>query len=74
MKNRIRETLKLRNMRPEELARAIGKGRSTIYNYEAARTEPKLSLILKMAGLLNVSVGYLMGFDESGKGDQHEQN
>jgi len=67
MKNFLSQNLKYlrkeNNYSQENLADEIGVKRSSIASYETKGIEPRLSVILKMAKLFNVSVGDLIGKD-----------
>jgi transcriptional regulator with XRE-family HTH domain len=51
---------KLRDVSQEELASAIGVGRTTITNYESGKSEPNLKKIIDMSKKLDVSIEDLL--------------
>lgn len=44
----------------EELSRIIGVSRNTIKNWEDGRTEPSVSIALKLANLFQISIEQLL--------------
>lgn len=46
-------------MEPEDIAEALGKARTTIYNYEAGRTEPTYSTLVRWAEVCSVPMDWL---------------
>lgn len=74
---RLKEALRVRGMKQADLVRATGLDRGAISSYLSGKYEPKQKAIYKMAQALNVSEGWLLGFDttmerseESKKNDQ----
>lgn len=61
--DRIKYALKLRNMRPIELAEKTGIGKSSISQYLANIVRPKQDRIILMARILDVNELWLMGMD-----------
>ena len=62
---RLREALNLRGMKQVDLVRATGLDRGAISSYLSGKYEPKQKAIYKMARALDVSEGWLMGFNIS---------
>lgn len=66
--NRVKQTRIEKGMTLEELANKIGytteNARSSAQKIEAGRSDPPASKIRILAKVLDVSVGYLMGWDE----------
>lgn len=66
--NRVKRTRIEKGMTLEELANKIGytteNARSSAQKIEAGRSDPPASKIRILAKVLDVSVGYLMGWDE----------
>ena len=58
---RLRNTLELLDIKQAELARRTGITEATISNYINAKKIPQLSVVEKIADVLNVSVDYLLG-------------
>lgn len=56
MKNGIRELRKLKGMRQEDLAKALGVARQTINAIENNKYNPTLELAMKLAKFLNTTV------------------
>lgn len=74
---RLKEALSIRGMKQADLVRATGLDRGAISSYLSGKYEPKQKAIYKMSQALNVSEGWLMGFNttmersaESKKNDQ----
>lgn len=61
--NRIREALKIRNMKQVELVEKTGIKKSSINNWLAQRWQPKQNAIMLMARALEVSELWLAGYD-----------
>ena len=60
---RLREALTLRGKTQADLMRDTGLDRGSISSYLSGRYEPKQKAIFKMAQALNVSEGWLMGYN-----------
>lgn len=60
---RIKEALKLRDMRQTDLAKATNIDKGSISSYISGRYEPKNEAIHKMASALSVSEMWLWGYD-----------
>ena len=60
MKNIIKDLRKQNNMTQEELAKACGVSRQTIYKWEADICLPNLNKIEKLFKVLNVSIDKLL--------------
>lgn len=60
---RIREALKLRNMKQSKLSVITGIGKSSISTYLSGAYEPKSKNITKIAEALNVNETWLLGND-----------
>ena len=63
--DRIKEGLALRKMTQAELSARTGIGKSSISTYIIGGYEPKTSYIYKIAEALDVSEGWLLGYDDS---------
>lgn len=63
--NRIREIRKARGLTMKELGAAIGLAESTISQYETGKRQPDNETLLSLAEQLGVTVGYLLGAEES---------
>lgn len=62
---RIKELRKQQGLSAEEVARAIGVSRATIYRYETKDIENMPITVLEpLARVLNCSPGYLMGWED----------
>lgn len=61
--NRMKEAMKMRKMKQQDLANSTGISKSMISEYCNNRYEPKQTNILKIAKALDVSPTWLMGFD-----------
>lgn len=63
--DRLRELRKENNMTLDEIGRAIGVGRATIYKYEhGIITNIPLDKINKLSAMFGVSKPYLMGWSD----------
>lgn len=62
---RIREIREERELSQKELAAKMQVSPTNIYNYETGRTEPSIEVLLKLSQILNVSVDYLIGREDS---------
>lgn len=60
---RLKEAMRIRNMKQADLARATGLGKGGISNYVTGRYEPKSDVIGKLAQALNCSEMWLWGYD-----------
>lgn len=63
MKNRIEEIRKLRNIRQEELARALGVSRQTISSLETGRYNPSIFLAHNIARFFGMTIEEVFLFD-----------
>lgn len=63
---RIKETRIRRRLSQKELAEKINKSKSAVCGYEANAQIPPLEVLVSIASVLNVSLDYLVGFDEAG--------
>ena len=64
MKNRIEEIRKLRNIRQEELAKALGVSRQTISSLETGRYNPSIFLAHNIAKFFDMTIEEVFLFDE----------
>lgn len=62
---RIRHLRKLYRMTQDDLAEKLEVKRHTICDWESGRTEPNLKYLKKVAEALNITVDYLVGFDNT---------
>ena len=63
---RIKERRKALNISADDLAKAIGKDRATIYRYENSDIKKLPTTVLEpFAAALNVSPAWLMGYDDT---------
>lgn len=74
---RLKELREKKNMYQKEFAEALGVDQTTVSSWERDRTEPNMGMVYKMAEILDVTVGELMGEKPStpdmvaiSKGDQ----
>lgn len=63
--DRIKEGLALRKITQAELSARTGIGKSSISTYIKGDYEPKTAYIYKIAEALNVSEGWLLGYEDS---------
>lgn len=60
---RLKEAMRIRDMRQADLARVTGLGKGGISNYVTGRYEPKSDIISKLAKALSCSEMWLWGYD-----------
>ena len=60
---RLKEAMRIRNMKQADLARSTGLAKGGISNYVTGRYEPKSDIISKLAKALNCSEMWLWGYD-----------
>ena len=63
LKNRLKEALSLRNMKPIELSEKTGIPKSAISQYMSGYAKPKSDRIYLMAKALRVTEAWLIGYD-----------
>lgn len=61
MRNRIRDLREDRDLKQDELARAVGIDQRTISNYETGKTKPDSEALIKLADFFGVSIDFLVG-------------
>ena len=61
--DRLKEIMRIRDMKQADLARATGLAKGGISNYITGRYEPKSDVISKLAKALNCSEMWLWGYD-----------
>ena len=61
--DRLKEIMRIREMKQADLARATGLAKGGISNYITGRYEPKSDVISKLAKALNCSEMWLWGYD-----------
>lgn len=64
MHYRIEEARKARGWTQQQLAEAAHTTQPAIQRYESGEREPKVSAIVAMSAALNVTISYLLGFDD----------
>ncbi|PNY21715.1 HTH-type transcriptional regulator ImmR [Streptococcus parauberis] len=65
---RLRELRQLNNITQIEMANKLGLNRVTYTNYEREKSEPSISTLKKIATIFNVSIDYLIAFEDDTKG------
>lgn len=65
MKNRIEEIRRMRGIRQEEFAKAIGVSRQTISSLETGRYNPSIFLAYKIARYFSMTIEEVFLFEES---------
>ena len=63
--SRIVEAREAKGLQSASVARLIGVKGSTLANWENGRSEPRPNRLVMLAGLLDVSVSWLIGGEES---------
>lgn len=61
--DRINEGLRIRGLKPVDLVKSTGIGKSSISSYLSGKYEPKQQNLYRIAKALNVSEAWLMGHD-----------
>ena len=61
--DRLKEIMRIRQLKQADLARATGLAKGGISNYITGRYEPKSDVISKLAKALNCSEMWLWGYD-----------
>ena len=65
MKNRIEEIRRMRGIRQEEFAKAMGVSRQTISSLETGRYNPSIFLAYKIARYFSKTIEEVFLFEES---------
>lgn len=60
---RIKEARQERGLSQEELAQIINSTKSAISRYESGKRQPRLDQLQRIANALNVTVGFLQGYE-----------
>ena len=61
LNQRIKELRAAHSMNQVELARELSISKQTVSNWENDNIQPSIEMLLKIAGLFNVSTDYLLG-------------
>lgn len=64
MKNKIEQIRKMRGIRQEEFAKAMGVSRQTISSLETGRYNPSIFLAYKIAKFFDMTIEEVFLFDE----------
>ena len=64
MKNRLEDLRKDRNIKQEELAKAMGVSRQTIGSLENGRYNPSIVLAFKLADFFNLTIEEIFIYEE----------
>lgn len=62
LRNRLKELRKQRGLSQANVAALLKIDRSTYSYYELGRTQPNLSILLRLASYYNVTIDYLLDF------------
>lgn len=65
MKNRIEEIRRMRGIRQEEFAKAMGVSRQTISSLETGRYNPSIFLAYRIARYFSMTIEEVFLFEES---------
>ncbi len=68
MKNRIEEIRRLRGIRQEDFAKAMGVSRQTISSLETGRYNPSIFLAYRIARFFDLTIEEVFLFEESEEG------
>lgn len=63
LKDRLREALEMRNMRPVDLSEKTGVPKGAISYYLAGKSQPKADRLYQIGKALDVNEAWLMGYD-----------
>ena len=61
---RLKQARETKNMTMEELAKAVGITKGTIWKYETGRNQAKASVAKKISEILNVDFDWLIGYTD----------
>ena len=61
---RICEARTIRGWSQVELAKRLGVAKQTVSNWENDNIQPSIEMLVRLAGIFNVSTDYLLGLDE----------
>ena len=64
MKNRIEEIRKVKNIRQEDFAKALGVSRQTISSLETGRYNPSIYLAYRIAKFFSLTIEEVFIFEE----------
>ena len=64
---RLRELRKFNNMTQEELSLKMGISAAAVGLYEQGRRNPDNETLIKLASIFDVSIDYLLGFEDVAK-------
>ncbi|MFS5878692.1 helix-turn-helix transcriptional regulator [Streptococcus agalactiae] len=70
---RLRELRQLNNITQIEMANKLGLNRVTYTNYEREKSEPSISNLKEIATIFNVSIDYLIDFEDDTKGKNNRK-
>lgn len=59
--DRIKDQRQIHGYSQSDLAQKLGINQTTITSYESGRTEPGISILIKLAAIFDVTVDYLVG-------------
>ena len=72
--NRLKQALKMRNMKQADLVALTGIGKSSISTYISGEYEPKRKNLYRLAKALEVNEAWLMGYDVDMKPSENKNN
>jgi len=64
LSERLGKLRALKNMKAELMARRLGISVAMIYAYENGERNPSLGVLIKIAGMFNVTTDYLLGLED----------
>lgn len=74
VRDRLREALEIRNMKPAELAEQSGINKPSISCYLAGKYEPKQTALYNMGRALDVSEMWIAGYDVPMERSKEQKN
>ena len=72
--NRLKQALKMRNMKQADLVALTGIGKSSISTYISGEYEPKQKNLYRLAKALEVNEAWLMGYDVDMEPSENKNN
>ena len=58
---KIRELRQKMNLSQNEMAKKLGIPHTTLFNYEASKSEPNIETLIKLADFFNITIDELVG-------------
>ena len=65
LSSRLKLLRNSKHLRQDEVAKRIGVNKSAISTYESGTRQPSYEVLIRLAKLYQVSIDYLLGYDEN---------